>query len=268
MIKTQIKTGIIGCGNIGEQLAVFLRKHPGFKVCTLTDSDHSRAKAVQKKFHSEPPAIVSLEEALTKNQLVIESAHRNAVMEILKCKSIDRNQKKILFMSSGGLIHALKKISDLKNVEFFIPSGAIAGLDAIKAVAGEIESLQLTTTKPSRSLSAANFIIKHSIDLNNLANPKVVFEGALDQAVKGFPENINVAASLFLATKFKKLKINIVADPAAELNTHEIICRGKFGVIHTKTENKPSGNPKTSRLAILSAIAMLKSMTGNFHVGN
>ena len=268
MKKRQIKTGIIGCGNIGEQLMLFLGKHPAYKVCTLTDVDNEKAIAFQKKFHRKRPAIVSMEESLAKNQLIIESAGRNAVMQILKCKNLDRYKRTILFMSSGGLIHSLNKISSLKNTEVVIPSGAIAGLDAIKAVSGEIDALQLTTTKSWKSLSSAIFVVRNSISLHNLRKPKTIFDGELKEAIKGFPENINVAASLFLASKFEKLKIKIIAHPTAVFNTHEIICKGKFGTIHTKTENRPSNNPKTSQLAILSAISMLKSKVENFHVGS
>jgi aspartate dehydrogenase len=45
-----------------------------------------------------------------------------------------------------------------------------------------------------------------------------------------------------------------------KLNTHEITAVGPFGRITTKTENKICpDNPKTSYLAVLSAIATLKA---------
>jgi aspartate dehydrogenase len=105
------------------------------------------------------------------------------------------------------------------------------------------------------------------MNLDALKNARVIFKGGLSEAVEGFPVNINVAAGLFLATKFEKLQIQIVADPETKFNTHEISCSGKFGVITTKTQNLPSRNPKTSQLAILSAQRMLINLASNIHIG-
>ena len=56
------------------------------------------------------------------------------------------------------------------------------------------------------------------------------------------------------------IKIKIIADPRAKTNNHEIICKGSFGAITAKTENFPSKNPRTSHLAILSAVQTLKDI--------
>ena len=53
-------------------------------------------------------------------------------------------------------------------------------------------------------------------------------------------------------------------DPFTKKNTHEISAKGKFGQITTKIENIPdSNNPRTSRLAILSAIETIRSICTN-----
>ena len=45
------------------------------------------------------------------------------------------------------------------------------------------------------------------------------------------------------------------------MNTHHIESKGSFGKITTTVENVPDSiNPKTSRLAVLSAIEMLRSI--------
>jgi len=52
-----------------------------------------------------------------------------------------------------------------------------------------------------------------------------------------------------------------VVDPDTNKNTHEIVAEGKFGKMSFKIENVPDeSNPKTSRLAILSAIQRLKQI--------
>ena len=59
----------------------------------------------------------------------------------------------------------------------------------------------------------------------------------------------------------EKTKVRIVADPNTDKNTHRIEAKGKFGKITIIVENVPDqNNPKTSRLAILSAIECLRGI--------
>ncbi len=90
----------------------------------------------------------------------------------------------------------------------------------------------------------------------------IIFEGTSKEAIKLFPANINVAALLSLTgLGSEKTKVRIVADPGTDKNTHEIEAKGKFGKMSLKIENIPDeNNPKTSRLAILSAIERLRAI--------
>ena len=55
--------------------------------------------------------------------------------------------------------------------------------------------------------------------------------------------------------------VKIIADPKTTKNTHVIVSSGKFGKVTTTIENIPDeNNPRTSRLAILSAIETLRSI--------
>jgi aspartate dehydrogenase len=80
---------------------------------------------------------------------------------------------------------------------------------------------------------------------------------------------VNVAASLSLAgIGPEKTRVRIIADPKIERNVHEIFVKGEFGELEVKMRNVPSpGNPKTSYLAALSAIATLKKISSNVRVG-
>ena len=65
-----------------------------------------------------------------------------------------------------------------------------------------------------------------------------------------------------------KTKVRIVTSPSYTRNIHEVEIRGEFGTITSKTENVPSAtNPKTSRLAVFSAIATLDGITRSIKVG-
>ena len=128
----------------------------------------------------------------------------------------------------------------------------------------------MTTTKPPKALEGAPYIVKNKINLNTITTKTIIFEGSALEAVDAFPANINVAASLSIAgIGAEKTKVKIVADPNTGKNMHEIVVEGVFGKLTTSTENLPSpNNPKTSYLAVLSAISMVKKIVGNVKVGN
>ncbi len=258
-----MKVGIIGCGNIGTELAVFLDKDQYFSLEYLFDISEDSIENLLKKLQNKPK-VVEFENLMENSDLIIEAANKEVVEKIIN--NVKSNNKKILIMSTGGIIKNLELLKKIK-AEIYLTSGAIAGLEAIKAVSGKISELTLTTTKPLKGLEGAPFIIKNNIDLNQIKNKETIFEGNLEEAIEGFPKNINVAATLFLASEFKNLKIKIIADPDLKTNNHEIFCKGEFGVIKTRVENLPSENPKTSYLAVLSAMQVLRNLSGNVKIG-
>ena len=118
----------------------------------------------------------------------------------------------------------------------------------------------MDTTKHPRSLKGAKFFETSDIDLDSLDSKTEIFQGTAKQAVSLFPANINVAALLSLTgIGSEKTQVRIVADPDTDKNTHHIEAAGGFGKMTFTIENFPDpNNPKTSRLAILSAIETLR----------
>lgn len=263
-----MKIGIIGCGFIGSELAIFIDKGEDFRLIGLNDIDKNKVNGLIKRLKNDKPKFMKVNDLIKKCDLTIESAAKDAIKSILSNKNLDKKDKNLLVMSTGGLINNLGLLNKIKNCEILLPSGAIAGLDAIKAVSGRIKSLTLTTTKPIQGLENAPYPLKSKINLKKIRNKKVIFEGSLKDAIKGFPQNINVAATLFLASKFRNIRVKIIADPSARLNAHEIEAIGDFGEIKAITRNVPSKNPKTSYLAVLSAIEAIKNIENNIKVGN
>lgn len=262
-----MNVGIVGCGFIGNAIARFIDKNKEFRLVGINDIDADKAIDLAKNL-KQKPKFMDLSCLIRKSELVIESASGKVIKKILSSKNLDKPGKKLIIMSTGGLVGSIGLLQRIKKCEIFLPSGAIAGLDSIKAVSGKIKSLGLTTTKPAGSLENATYITKNRIELRELKDKKTVFEGNLKEAVEGFPQNINVAATLYLASKFSRIKVKIVADPNANFNIHEIEAAGDFGIIKTATENVPSKNPSTSYLALLSAIQTIKNMKNNVKIGN
>ena len=101
-----------------------------------------------------------------------------------------------------------------------------------------------------------------NIDPEKITEPTVLFDGAAKEAVSLFPKNVNVSALLSLVgLGGNNTSVRVVADPNTDKNTHEIEANGKFGNMKITVENVPdSTNPKTSRLATLSAIELLRQI--------
>jgi len=258
------KIGIVGCGAIGSEIARAVHKKiiPA-KISAVCDTDMSHACALQKKIHSRV-RITDLKKLVSLSDIVVESAGRPAVKEI--AEACIKKKKTLVIMSVGYLLsepHLVERARE-KQCRIIFPSGALAGIDGVRAAQlGGIRSAILTTTKPPKGLSGAPYFKKHPVDLEKLTKPTVVFSGTAAQAVKGFPANINVAAILSLSSiGAKKTQVKIIADPRTQKNTHEIEVTGKSGKIIGRTENVPSpSNPRTSYLAILSAISTLKQLS-------
>ncbi len=262
-----MKVGIIGCGAIGVEIAKAIMDIPDLKLVSLCDVERDKAERLSLLFQDRP-AIDSLSELISKVDLVIESASQE-VAKIAFPLAIEKG-KDVMIMSVGGLLgrEDLLTLAEKRGIKVYLPSGAVAGIDGLKAASCvNIESVTLTTRKPPLALKAAPYL--KDMDLSEIKEERVVFSGTAEEAIKGFPANINVAAILSLAgIGVQKTKVKIVADPKIDKNIHEIEIIGTSGRIFIRCENLPSPtNPKTSYLASLSAIALLKQIASSVKIG-
>ncbi len=257
----------MGCGAIGTQIALAIDS--GRIPAALThiyDADKARSESLVSKLDSDPQ-IVENSHLLSSQpiDLVVEAASQDAVRDV--ALSVLQNRKDLMIMSVGALLdesvfEVIAEACRDYHRTVYLPSGAIAGLDGLKSVKDEIQSISLTTTKHPRSLVGAKFFETSDVDLDAIDGPTKVFEGSARQAVSLFPANINVAALLSLATVgSERTLVRIMADPSTDKNTHSIVAQGAFGRMTLEIQNVPdSANPKTSRLAMLSAIERLRQI--------
>ena len=250
---------------MGTQIALAIDS--GKIPATLThvyDDSKEKSKLLVEKLINKPE-IVENSHLLSSNpvDIVVEAASQDAVRDA--SLSVLQNKKDLMIMSVGALLdESIYDIlsdacKDFKKT-IYLPSGAIAGLDGIKSIKDELESLSITTTKHPRSLKDAKFFETSDIRPDEINSPTVIFQGIAKEAVLLFPANINVAALLSLSgIGSEQTKVKIIADPNTDKNTHHIEAEGKFGKMTFTIENYPdTNNPKTSRLAILSAIETLR----------
>ncbi|MFA5357138.1 MAG: aspartate dehydrogenase [Candidatus Omnitrophota bacterium] len=268
----KLKIGIAGCGAIGSSLAKAVLSDFSDKaeLASLYDSEIEKAYSLSSNLGRKAAAL-NLEELINRSDLVIEAAKADAAFDIAK-KTLS-SSRDIMVMSVGGIMehyHELEVLAQENGARIFIPSGAICGIDGLKALSlGKIKSVILTTKKPPKGFLGAPYLLKKKIRLENIDRDTVIFEGNALQAVKAFPQNINVAAILSIAgIGAQDTIVRIVASPGLSRNTHEVEIESEAGKITARTENLiHPDNPKTSYLAVLSAIAVLKQILGPVRIG-
>lgn len=269
-----IKIGIVGCGAIGGSLAKTIAKdfRGAAQLRGLYDIDPSKSAAVQAAVRGRGLVKKTLDGLIGGVDLVVEASSAKVSADIA-AKALKAGRA-VMVMSVGGLLAGrlagLERLCRRGGGRLYIPSGAISGIDALKAAAGAgIKSVTLVTTKHPRSFEGVAYVRERGIRLDRIRKPAVIFSGSAEEAVKCFPQNINVAAVLSIAgIGARRTRIQIIASPLATKNIHEIIIESVSARIMTRTENTVHpGNPKTSYLAVLSAVAMLRRIVEPVKIG-
>ncbi|MFA6141734.1 MAG: aspartate dehydrogenase [Candidatus Omnitrophota bacterium] len=267
----KIKVGIIGCGTIGAEIARACQNRLAAKIelFAICDSDEKKTADLNNSLKKKT-AVLKYNDIIEKSDFIVEAASAKISADVVK--QCIGNKKPCLIMSVGGLL-GNEKLLDLaraNDVNVYIPSGAVCGIDALKSASvGKIDSVTLTTRKPPSGLVGAPYLKEKNIDVSSIKSETVVFDGTAAEAVKGFPKNINVSAVLSIAgIGAAKTRVRIVTSPEYTKNIHEVDITGESGHITTRAENVPSKrNPKTSELAIFSAIATLEGVASSVRIG-
>ncbi len=250
-----MRLALIGCGAIGSEIVEAVKRGVvRAELAALMDLYPERCEALRPG----PETLVtkSLDALLATNpDIVVEAASQQAVREY--GPRILEAGKTLVVLSVGALLDeetltSLRRAAERGGGRVYAPTGAIAGLDAVRAarLAG-IERVLLRTRKSPKSLGV------------QVDRETVLFRGPAREAVKRYPFNVNVAAALALAAGVEPT-VEIVADPSVDRNIHEIIVESRASRITIRVENVPSPrNPKTSYLAALSCIELLRRLTSS-----
>jgi aspartate dehydrogenase len=269
-----MRLGLIGCGSIGVAVvkAIVSGRLPGVDLVGAMDvagieKAAKLAATAGCPFFADVPALLD-----TKPDLVLEAASAEAVRSYAACvlECADLMMVSVGALADGEFFGRLMEQAKREGRRIHVPSGAIGGLDIIKAALfGGLEECTLTTTKPPGVLAGAPYVIERCIDLEAIREATVIFEGTARQAVRFFPQNLNVAAAVSLAgLGLDKTTVRIIANPAATRNVHEVFVRGEFGEATIRLVNQPSlDNPKSSILTSLSVIATLQRICQRFQLG-
>lgn len=265
-----MKVGLGGMGAIGMAVARVLDNGvDGLTLSAVASRDADKVRGQVAGFRCAP--LVVLADELAQHADIVVEAAPSAAFDSIAQAAIEAGR--IFVPSSVGALlsrDALIARARETGARIVVPTGALLGLDAVRAAAeGGIDSVTMVTRKPPGGLVGAPHLERNNIDVSNLTEPKLVFEGSARDGAIGFPANVNVAAALSLAgIGPDKTRLQVWADPTVTRNTHTIVVDAPTVRFEMKIENVPSvENPRTGMLTPLSVLATLRGLVSTLKVG-
>jgi aspartate dehydrogenase len=263
------RIGLVGCGAIAREV---LRAVDAGRLEVTVAGVTTRSEATAREFFAtlthEPP-LLSLDALIEASDLVIELAGGHVVPELAQ-RCFDAGTA-LMVISIGALLDRPEIIETARQRgrRLILPSGAIAGLDAIKsASAGRLDRVEMTSRKSPLALAGAPFLAEHGLSIAGLSEPLELFYGPAREVVRGFPDNLNISAAVSLAGLGPdRTMVRVICDPAVNRNKHDIEVEGDFGRLHISIENIPSENPKTGRLTAMSIIRSIQDASDPVRIG-
>lgn len=252
-----VVVAIIGCGAIGEAVADYLAHHDEISIgaAIVEPGMESRARDL---FGDDVEIGTAFDELSTKVDLAADCAGHPALRqhgETVLSSGVD-----LITVSSGALGEAelykrLEAAATTGDSQLRVVSGAIGALDALSSASiGKLKSVIYRGRKPPDGWKGSP--AESKLDLDALTEAAVHFRGSARKAALEYPKNANVAASVALAgIGFDDTQVELIADPAVERNTHEIVAEGDFGRLEFLLEGKTlPDNPRSSAITAMSVV--------------
>ncbi len=268
--KSPLRVGLAGMGAVGLEVARRLQAGvPGLVLAAVSVRDVAKAKRGLPQVGDSIPVRKATE--LADDCDIVVECLPPAVFREVALSVIDKGKLFMPLSVAQLLVHDdLPARAKEKGARILVPTGALIGLDAVRAAAeGNIRSVRMVTRKPPPGLEGAPYLVERGISVANLDKPLKVFDGTAREGAKGFPTNVNVAAALSLAgVGPDRTHLEIWADPTVTMNTHSISVESDIARFSMMMENTPSENPRTGKIVAPSTIAALRGLVSELKVGS
>jgi aspartate dehydrogenase len=194
--------------------------------------------------------------------VILEAASQEAVREWGAVAL--RTARRFVVSSTGAfvddaLLCNLRETAKRFKSQLVLSPGALAGVEALSAAArlGMHEVCHRIVKSPSSWDVAAG----QDGLLPGSRAPVVLFRGSAREAATLYPLNANVAVvSALSSIGLEDTVVELVSDPSAVGNRHEIRASGYFGSLAITIENRPlQANPKSSELAALALVRLAEN---------
>lgn len=271
-MNENLRLGVAGLGAIGLEVArcVGCGRVPGLALEAVAARDPAKIGRLLAA-NDLQARIVPVAEVADHTDVIVECMPASAFAAL--AEAVFPKGRVFVPVTLGVLLERPDLLAEAERAgtTILVPTGALVGLDAVRAAAeGTIHTVRLVTRKPPRGFAGAPHVVAQGIDLDRLREPLLLFRGSARAAVKGFPANVNVAVALSLAgIGPDRTEVEIWADPAVDRNRQTVVLDSDSARIDMTIENLPSAdNPRTGRITPLSVIAALRRLVAPMTVGS
>jgi aspartate dehydrogenase len=256
-----MRVAIIGVGAIGAQVVAGLRE-------SRADLDLVAVLLRPGRAVRPPPGLAGL--TLVESIADCLAARPALVVECAGAAAVDAFGPAVLAagadlllascgaLADPGLEQRLRAAAASGGGQVLIPSGAIGALDALAAMrlAG-LDRVYYRGSKPPAAWAGSP--AERELHLGSLVRPATFFRGTARAAARHYPKNANVAAAVALAgLGLDATEVELVADPQAGANIHEITAEGRTGTLQFRIAGvATAGNARTSALTAFSILNAL-----------
>jgi aspartate dehydrogenase len=266
-----LSIAIAGLGAIGGgMVAEIARSEPDIRITAVSAHNADKARAFLLTHHMNPP-ILPLNDLPQATDIVIECLPA-ALFDTIADATLSAG-KGLMVLSVGQLARRQDLIPAFRarNQRLIVPTGAILGLDVVRALSrGDVTTSRIITRKSPASLVGAPHLVANGIDPMATTAPTCVFSGTARDAIKGFPANVNVAVALSLAgIGVDRTHCEIWVDPVETANVHTIEIETPGTSVSMTIRGKPdTKNPRTSQITALSAVDALRRLVDPVWIGS
>ena len=264
-----MKLGIIGYGTIAslalETVARELKSPLDSIICCARPEGVERAQAMLDKLGpsiaherivtSDIAALIAAEPGMT-IEAAGHPAVRSTIVEVLEA-GLDYCVTSVGALSDDALAAKVAEAQARGGRLHYLP-GAVGGLDILAAAKlSGLDDVLYISRKPPGAWKGTP--AESRIDLSNICEATIFYDGPASGAARDFPQNANVAATIALAgAGMAKTRVQLVADPGVTRNVHEVSVRSACADFTLRIEGRPSpDNPKTSLTTAYSLAAFI-----------
>lgn len=261
--RKPLRLALIGWGAINRRIAELLAERNGtndIAIAAIGIRDPGKVVAAPPaaRLIADPQGLAGLD-----LDLIVEAAGREAVGIWGEAALAHAPALAVASTSAfcdAALLDRLLAVAESNGSQLLVPPGALAGIDGIAAASllplDEVIHRIVKPPQAWRGTAAENIVA-----LDGLTQAITFFSGTAREAASRFPQNANVAVITALAgIGLERTRVELVADPAAGGNGHQLSVRGSFGKLDLAIENRPlASNPKSSEMTALGLVRLIEN---------
>ena len=265
-----LRVAVGGFGGIGGLVVAALdRGMPGLTLMAVS-AGNRRAAEDRIAALRRPVPVLALGELASVADVVVECAPVARFGDVA-WPAVEAGRT-LLAVSVAGLINHPGLVDRARETgaRIVAVSGALAGLDAVRAAArGTIREVRLSSRYPPRFLVKYPLAREKGLDREAPHEPVQLFEGSARACARHFSNLMNVAAALSLAgIGLDRTRVEVWADPTIERNRHHLRVDSDSARLETElrvTRIHPESH--SGRQPAMSLLAALRGLVSPLVVG-